>query len=85
MDLLVKNPTDLSSASEQLGLPLRKLGPLSRRDAVGIAANPAVQRVLFNHDFIQEGKVSDPIQINPNHSVVLRVIAHTTEQATAVG
>ncbi|KQH74122.1 peptidylprolyl isomerase [Xylella fastidiosa subsp. sandyi] len=80
MDFLVKNPTDLSSASEQLGLPLRKLGPLSRRDAVGIAANPAVQRVLFNHDFIQEGKVSDPIQINPNHSVVLRVIAHTTEQ-----
>ncbi|AXI82994.1 peptidylprolyl isomerase [Xylella taiwanensis] len=80
MDLLVKNPNDLSSAAAQLGLPLRKLGPVSRRNAIGIAADSAVQRVLFSEDFIQEGRVSDPIQIKPNHSVVLRVIARIPEQ-----
>ncbi|HHW4683527.1 MAG TPA: peptidylprolyl isomerase, partial [Xylella sp.] len=80
MDLLVRNPNDLSSVATQLGLPLRNIASLSRHNAAGIAADPLVQRVLFSEDFIQQGRVSDPIQIKQNHSVVLRVIAHTPEQ-----
>ncbi|HVJ37670.1 MAG TPA: peptidylprolyl isomerase [Stenotrophomonas sp.] len=80
VDLVMKNPTELSGAAKEMGLPVQTLGPFSRADASGIAANPAVQRVVFSEAAIQDGTVSDPIELAPNHSVLVRVTQHTAEQ-----
>ncbi len=81
VDLTLKNPSSLAPAAREMNLPLQKLGPFSRANAPGIAANPAVQRVAFSEDAIQDGAISDPIEIAPGHSVMIRVTAHTPERA----
>ncbi len=85
VDQLYKNPTALEPAAKQVGLPVQTLGPFSRSDASGVAANPAVLRAAFSETLVQDGTVSDPINIAPNHSVVLRVTNHTAEQALLFG
>jgi peptidyl-prolyl cis-trans isomerase D len=77
----LKNPTALASAAQAVSLPLQKLGPFPRNAPVGIATNPAVLRAAFSETLVQDGTVSDPIEIAPNHSVVIRVSQHTPEQA----
>jgi len=80
VDLVMKNPTELAGAAKEAGLAVQTLGPFSRGEGSGIAANPAVQRAAFSDALIQDGTVSDPIEIAPNHSVMLRVTQHTEEQ-----
>lgn len=82
VDLIYKNPTALEPAAREMKLPVQKLGPFPRggTDATGIAANPAVQRAAFSETLVQDGTVSDPIEIAPNHSVLIRVTQHTPER-----
>jgi peptidyl-prolyl cis-trans isomerase D len=80
-DLIYQNPSSLEPAAKEVGLEVRKLGPFSRQDATGIAAAPQVQRAVFSEALIQDGTASDPIEIGPDHSVVVRVLEHTPEQA----
>lgn len=77
----LKNPTALAPAAQAVGLPLQKVGPFSRNTPEGIATVPAVLRAAFSDTLVQDGTVSDPIEIAPNHSVVIRVAQHTQEQA----
>jgi len=81
VDLTLKNPSSLGPAARDMNLPLQKLGPFARTSTEGIAANPALQRVAFSEDAIQSGQISDPIELAPGHSVLIRVTAHTPEQA----
>jgi peptidyl-prolyl cis-trans isomerase D len=78
---VLKNPTALGPAAKAVGLPVQRIGPFSRATASGIAANPAVLRAAFSDTLVQDGTVSDPIEIGPKHSVVIRVLQHTPEQA----
>lgn len=77
----LKNPTALGPAAATVGLQVQKVGPFARNAAPGIFANPAVLRVAFSEQLIEDGTVSDPIEITPTHSVVIRVAGHTPEQA----
>ncbi|MFC3551204.1 peptidyl-prolyl cis-trans isomerase [Lysobacter cavernae] len=85
VDLTLKNPSSLAPAARAMNIPLQKLGPITRdaakTGAQGIAANPAVLRAAFSDNLIQDGTVSDPIEISPGHSVLVRVTAHTPERA----
>ena len=78
---VLKNPTALGPAAKVVGLPVQKLGPFSRATASGIAANHAVLRAAFSDALVQDGTVSDPIEIGPMHSVLIRVLEHTPEKA----
>lgn len=80
VDLVYKNPTTLAPAARAVNLPVQKLGPISRAQASGIAADPAVLRAAFSESLIQDGTVSDPIQIAPQRSVLIRVVGHTQAQ-----
>lgn len=80
VDQVLKNPTSLASAAKAAGLPVQKLGPFSRDSGTGIAANQAVVRAAFSEALVQDGTVSDPIEIGPEHSVLLRVVEHTPER-----
>src|SRR3970282_859912 len=80
VDLVYKNPSSLTPAARALNLPVKTLGPFARHGATGIAANPAVQRAAFSETLTQDGTVSDPIEIGPNHSVMIRVTSHAPER-----
>ena len=81
---VLKNPTSLAPAAKAVGLPVQRIGPFSRATASGIAANPAVLRAAFSDSLVQDGTVSDPIEIGPKHSVFIRVLQHTPEQAQPI-
>ncbi len=81
---VLKNPTSLAPAAKAVGLPVQRIGPFSRATASGIAANPAVLRAAFSDSLVQDGTVSDPIEIAPKHSVFIRVLQHTPEQAQPI-
>jgi peptidyl-prolyl cis-trans isomerase D len=81
---VLKNPTALGPAARSVGLPVQKLGPFSRATASGIAATPAVLRAAFSDTLVQDGTVSDPIEVGPQHSVMIRVLQHTPEQAQPI-
>jgi len=76
VDLVYKNPTALTPAANELKLPVQVAGPFARGAGEGIAAHPAVQRAAFSEALVQDGTVSDPIELGPNHSALIRVTSH---------
>ena len=83
-DLVYQNPSSLAPAAEQVGLQVQKLGPFTRADTIGIGAAPEVKKAAFSEAMIEDGTASDPISLGPDHSVVIRVVEHTPEQARPV-
>ncbi len=81
VDAVLQNPTGLASAAEAANLTVQKLGPIDARSNDGIAASPAVKRAAFSEVLIQDGTVSDPIEVAPEHNVWIRVISHAPEAA----
>jgi peptidyl-prolyl cis-trans isomerase D len=81
VDQVYRNPSTLAPAAREAKLPVQKLGPFARGQGTGIAANPAVQRAAFSDALVQDGTVSDPIEIAPSHSVLIRVTDHQPERA----
>ncbi len=81
VDQVYRNPTSLGPAARSANLPVRRSGKLLRGSgAEGIFANPALQRAAFSDALVQDGTVSDPIEIGPNHSVLIRVVEHQPER-----
>jgi peptidyl-prolyl cis-trans isomerase D len=81
VDQVYRNPSTLAPAAREANLPVQKLGPLARGQGTGVAANDAVQRAAFSEALVQDGTASDPIEIGPNHSVLIRVVEHAPERA----
>src|SRR5690606_14504943 len=81
VDQVLKCPSALAPAARAVGLPVQKLGPFARGQGTGIASSPAVERAAFSDMLVQDRTVSDPIEIAPGHSVVIRVTDHTAERA----
>lgn len=80
VEATLKNPSSLAPAAREMDLQVQTLGPVRRDEPTGILANPNVQRVAFSELAIQDGTVSDPIEIGPNHIVLLRVTRHEPER-----
>lgn len=76
VDLTLKDPTTLAPAARELGLTVQKTMPFPRGGGTGIAADPKVLRAAFAPAQLDEGDSSDPIEIGPNHIVVIRVAEH---------
>ncbi len=81
VDAVLENPTGLAAAAEAANLKVQKLGPFDAGSNEGIAASPAVKRAAFSEVLIQDGTVSDPIEVAPEHNVWIRVLTHTPEDA----
>ncbi len=80
VDEVLKSPSSLTPAARAANLPVQKLGPFARGQGTGIAANPAVLRAAFSDELKERRMASDPIEIAPNHSVVIRVVEHMPER-----
>lgn len=73
-DRIYQSPTALAPAAKELGLTLQRSAPFSRASGDGVAALPKVREAAFQDAQKNGRQVSDPIEVEPNHSVVLRVI-----------
>ncbi|MDX1571464.1 MAG: SurA N-terminal domain-containing protein [Xanthomonadales bacterium] len=67
---------DMAAVAEEFGLELRVLGPFSRAGGSGLTGNPQIVNVAFSELVLEDGLVSDPVILEPNHIVFLRVIDH---------
>lgn len=79
VDAVYKNPSSLEPAAKALGLPVQFTTAFSRNGGTGIAADQKVVRAAFSETLIQDGTASDPIELAPNRSVMIRVLEHTPE------
>lgn len=81
VDRVYRNPSSLTPAAREMGLAVQTAGPFARGAGNGIAAHPAVQRAAFSEMLVQDGTVSDPIEIAPGNTVLIRVLEHSPERA----
>ena len=81
VDRIYRNPSSLTPAASEMGLQVQTLGPFTRESATGIAAIPAVKQAAFSEMLVQDGTVSDPIEVAPGSTVLIRVVEHTPERA----
>lgn len=84
VDEVYKNPTSLESAAQQAKLQVQALGPFARGEGSGVAAIPAVERAAFSESLVQDGTISDPIEVSPERSVLIQVTQHSPERALTV-
>lgn len=79
VDIIYEDPTTLTSAAEALGLEIKQLGPFSRTDGEGLAANSAVVDTAFSDLVLTQASASDPVDIGENHMVVLKLKEYLPE------
>jgi peptidyl-prolyl cis-trans isomerase D len=79
-NLAYEHPDSLQTVSKQLNLPIKMVDDVTREAGTGIAANPAVRQKAFSNEVLTQGNNSDPIQIGPNHVVVIRVKGHINSE-----
>jgi peptidyl-prolyl cis-trans isomerase D len=75
-DAIYQDPTSLTAAAKNLGLTVQKTAPFTRAGGEGIAANPAVVKAAFSPSVLAEGNTSDPIELGPNHIVLIHLDQH---------
>ncbi len=81
VDEINRHPLSLEQAAAAAQLPVRTIAPFARGAGSGIAANNAVVQAAFSDALTQDGTVSDPIELGPDHTVFIRVTSHTPERA----
>ncbi len=76
VDLVYEDPTTLESAALVLGLTVAVTDPFTREGGQGVAANPEVSKEAFSDLVLLQGSVSDPINLDDNHLVMIRLREH---------
>jgi peptidyl-prolyl cis-trans isomerase D len=72
-DLTYQDPASLDSAAKDLGLTVQKTPLFARTGGTGIAGNPNVAKAAFSDAVLVQNNNSDPIELGPNHIVVVRI------------
>lgn len=81
VDAIYKNPNSLAPAAQSLGLAVQTTAFFPRSGGPGIAADQKVLRAAFSDTLVRDGTASDPIELSPNRTVLIRVIEHRPEAA----
>lgn len=79
-DVAYEHRESLDEVSKQLDLPVQTVADVTRDGGEGIGANPDVRKAAFSDAVLTQGFNSEPIQIGPNHSVVVRVKGHVPSE-----
>jgi peptidyl-prolyl cis-trans isomerase D len=74
-----ENATSLEPAAKAIGKPLLRTAAFTRTAGEGIAAIEAVRKAAFSDDVKNERRVSDLIELEPNHVALIRVVEHKPE------
>ena len=75
-DVTYQNPSSLEPVAKELGLTVQKTGLFARIGGDGIAANQAVVKAAFGDSVLVQNNNSDPVDLGPNHVVVVRIAEH---------
>jgi peptidyl-prolyl cis-trans isomerase D len=76
IDLIYADPTGLDAVAADLGLELQTAGPFTRFNAEGVLAEPQVLEAAFSDMVLLDRQASEPIEIDRNRAVVVRVTDH---------
>lgn len=76
VDVVYEDPTTLEAAALDLGLEVQTAGPFGRAGDTGIASRPGVVEAAFSDLVLLQDSVSDPVDLGPNHMVMLRLAEH---------
>jgi peptidyl-prolyl cis-trans isomerase D len=74
-----ENATSLEPAAKAINRPLLRTGAFTRTGGEGIAAIEAVRKAAFSEEVKNERRVSDLIELEPNHVLLIRVVDHKPE------
>jgi peptidyl-prolyl cis-trans isomerase D len=74
VDKVYADPSELAPAAAELKLPITRTTDFTRGAGEGIAALEQVRKAAFEDSQKIDRQVSDPVEIEPNHIVVLHVI-----------
>ncbi|MCC5792217.1 MAG: SurA N-terminal domain-containing protein [Legionellaceae bacterium] len=76
-ELAFQTPDTLEPIARELNLPLQSSLPFSRKgSAEGIASNKQVVNTAFSHDVLELANNSEPLQLNSDTVLVLRLRQH---------
>jgi peptidyl-prolyl cis-trans isomerase D len=75
-DLTYENAGSLEPAADALALKPQATDWFGRDGGLGVLASPKVVAAAFSEEVLGERRNSDPIELGPEHAVVLRVRAH---------
>ena len=81
VDAVYKNPNSLAPAAKSLGLVVQTTPAFTRGGGPGIAADQKVVRAAFSDTLLRDGTASDPIELSPTRTVLIRVVEHQPETA----
>jgi peptidyl-prolyl cis-trans isomerase D len=79
-NLAYEHPNSLDEVSKELNLQVQTVDDVTRDAGTGIAANSDVRKAGFSDQVLGQGNNSEPIQIGPNHAVVVRVKGHVSAE-----
>jgi len=77
-NLTYENPDSLAIAADQMELTVKKIGFFDQNGGDGIASNPKVRKAAFSSE-VMAGNNSEPLEIDENHMVVIRMDEHQPE------
>ena len=83
-DLVFENAGSLEPAAQALSLRIQSTEWLGREGGQGLLANPKVIAAAFSDEVRAEGRNSDPIDLGPEHTAVLRVVAYEEPRPRAL-
>jgi len=76
VDLIYEDPTTLESAAMVMELPVNVAGPFPRSGGEGVSASPEVIEAAFSDLVLLQGSVSDPINLDENRLVMIKLKDH---------
>ena len=76
VDLIYEDPTTLESAALVMDLSVQVAGPFTRAGGEGVAASPEVAAAAFSDLVLLQDSVSDPINLDENRLVMIRLREH---------
>lgn len=79
-NLAYEVPDSLQDAAGAIDAKIVDTPMFARFTGTGIAANPKVSAAAFSDDVLNKGYNSEPIELGPNHVVVIRVKDHKQKQ-----
>lgn len=83
-DALNEHPDSLAAAGEVAKLTLHSL-PLSTREEIKDHFSAGVAAAVWEHEVLNEGLASSPVEIGSNRIVAVRVTSHETSKVPARG
>jgi peptidyl-prolyl cis-trans isomerase D len=76
-NLVYQDPSSLEPMAKAMNLPLKSTGLFDRNGTgTGLTANKKVLKAAFSDAVLAQGNSSDPIDLGPNHIVIVHVAEH---------